>query len=76
MDKMTMMGTNYARLSPKTQAFLRSVVADLPPETQNCILESKAMFESFDLWFKHFKILVITTILDPANSDDLDDIYA
>ena len=76
MDKMTMMGTNYARLSPKTQAFLRSVVANLPPETQNCILESKAMFESFDLWFKHFKILVTTTILDPANSDDLDDIYA
>ena len=44
MDKMTIMGTDYARLSLKTQVTLRSVVANLPTEIQICILESKAMF--------------------------------
>ena len=33
------------------------------------------MFESFDQWFKHFKILVITTTPNLANSDDTDDIF-
>ena len=75
MDKKTIMGTEYARLSLKTQAFLRSAVANLPTEIQTSILGSKAMFESFDQWFKHFKILVTTTTLDPANSDDKDDIF-
>ena len=44
MDKMTIMGTDYARLSLKTQATLRSAVANLPTEIQIRILESKAMF--------------------------------
>ena len=33
------------------------------------------MFESFDQWFEHFKILVTTIASDPANSDDTDDIF-
>ncbi|KAK9996709.1 hypothetical protein SO802_021395 [Lithocarpus litseifolius] len=44
MDKKTMMGTDYARLSLKTQSLLRSAVANLPTEIQFSILESKAMF--------------------------------
>ncbi|KAK9984743.1 hypothetical protein SO802_034268 [Lithocarpus litseifolius] len=44
MDKKTIMGTNYARLSLKTQSLLRSVVANLSTEIQFSILESKAMF--------------------------------
>ena len=75
MDKRTIMGTNYARLSLKTQSQLRSAIVNLPAEIQTSILGSKAMFESFDQWFKHFKILVITTTLDPANSDDTYDIF-
>ena len=69
------MGTNYARLSLKTQSQLRSAIVNLPAGIQTSILGSKAMFESFDQWFKHFKILVITTTLDLANSDDTDDIF-
>ena len=69
------MGTNYARLSLKTQSQLRSATVNLPAGIQTSILGSKAMFESFDQWFKHFKILVITTTPDPANSDDTDDIF-
>ena len=46
MDKTTIMGTDYARLSLKTQASLRSVVANLPSNIQNRILQSKAMSES------------------------------
>ena len=49
MDKMTIMGTDYARLSLKTQSLLRSVVANLPTDIQFRILESEAMFTSFDL---------------------------
>ena len=33
-DKMTIMGTDYARLSPKTQSMLRSAVANLPTDIQ------------------------------------------
>ena len=32
------------------------------------------MSRSFDLWFEYFKILVTTTIPNPANSDDISDI--
>ena len=67
MDKMTIMGTDYARLSLKTQSLLRSVVANLPTDIQFRILESKAMFGSLDLWFKYFEKLVTATILDPMN---------
>ena len=62
---MTIMGTDYARLSLKTQSILRSVIANLPMDIQLRILESKAMFRSFDLWFKSFKKLVTATIPDP-----------
>ena len=68
------MGTNYARLNLKTQSLLRSVIANLLTEIQYFILESKAMFRSFDLWFEYFKTLVTTAIPDPANSNDLSDI--
>ena len=67
MDKMTIMGTDYARLSLKTQSLLRNVVANLPTDIQFRILESKAMFGSLDLWFKYFEKLVTATILDPMN---------
>ena len=73
-DKKTVMGTDYARLSFKTQSLLRSAVANLPIDIQSSILESKAMFRSFDLWFKCFKKLIIATIPDPANSDNISDI--
>ena len=68
------MGTDYASLSLKTQSLLRSAIANLPAEIQFCILESKAMFRSFDLQFEYLKTLVTTAIPDPANSDDLSDI--
>ena len=42
-DKMTIMGTDYAKLSLKTQSILRSVVPNLPTDIQLCILESKDM---------------------------------
>ena len=37
MDRMTIMGTDYAKLSLKTQATLRSVVANLPTDIQICV---------------------------------------
>ena len=69
MDRKTIMGTNYARLSLKTQFLLRSAIANLPTNIQSRILESKAMFRSFDLWYKYFKKLVAATI------PDLDELY-
>ena len=72
---MTVMGTDYARLSLKTQSMLRSVVANLPTDIQLRILESKAMFRSFDLWFKGFKKLVIATIPDPDELDEGDNVF-
>ena len=64
-----------ARLSLTTQSMLRSVVANLPTDIQLRILESKAMFKSFDLWFKSFKKLVTTTILDPDELDEGDNVF-
>ena len=75
MDKMTIMGTDYARFSLKTQATLRSTMANLPPEVQTSILGCKAMFETSDQWFEHFKIMVTNTHPILANSDDTDDIF-
>ena len=76
MDKTTIMGTDYARLSLKTQASLRSVVANLPSNIQNRILQSKAMSESHDQWFAYFKILVTTHFpVYREDSDDIDDIF-
>ena len=72
MDKKTIMGTNYARLSLKTQSLLRSAIANLLIEIQSSILESKAMFMSFDLWYKYFKKLVTSTIPDPNDLDESD----
>ena len=69
------MGTNYARLSLKTQAKLRSVIANLSIEIQTNILGSKVMFEFFDQWFEHFKILVTTTAANLSNSNDTNDIF-
>ena len=69
------MGIDYARLSLKTQSLLRSAIANLPTKIQFSILESKAMFRSFDLWYRYFKKLVITTIHDPDDLDDSDNIF-
>ena len=69
------MGTDYAILSLKTQSILRSAVANLPTDIQLRILESKAMFRSFDLWFKSFKKLVTATIPDPDELDDGDNVF-
>ena len=33
------------------------------------------MFESFNQWFEHFKILFTTTHPNPADSDDTNDIF-
>ena len=74
-DKMTIMGTDYARLSLKTQSMLRSAIANLPTDIQSRILESKAMFKSFNLWFKNFKKLVTATILDPDELDEGDNVF-
>ena len=72
----TIMGTDYTRLSLKTQNQLRSALANLPTEIQISILGSKAMFESPDQWFKHFKILVtITFSVFDEESDSIDDIF-
>ena len=54
MDKLTIMGTGYARLSLKTQSLLRSAIANLPTDIQFHILRSKAMSRSFDLLFQLF----------------------
>ena len=69
------MGTNYARLSLKTQSMLRSVVANLPLDIQFRILECEAMFRSFDLWFKYFKKLVSATIPNPDELDRGDNVF-
>ena len=58
MDKTTIMSTDYARLSLKTQNRLRSAVANLPFDIQTRIFRSKAMTESCDQWFRHFEIMV------------------
>ena len=70
MDKVTIMGTDYTKFSLRAQTILKSATTNLPSDLQNCILKSKAMNESRNLWYKHFKILVTTTIPNP---DDLDD---
>ena len=76
MDKTTIMGTNYARLSLKSQATLRSAVANLPSDIQVRILERKAMSESHDQWFAHFKLLVTTQFpVYGEDSDDINDIF-
>ena len=76
MDKTTIMGTDYARLSLKNQAALRSVIANLPSNIQVRILQSKAMSESHDQWFAHFKLLVTTHFpVYGEDSDDIDDIF-
>ena len=72
---MTIMGTDYARLSLKTQFILRSAIANLPTDIQLSILESKAMFRSIDLWFKSFKKLVTATIPDPDELDEGDNVF-
>ena len=72
MDKKTITGTDYARLSLKTQSLLRSAIANLPADIQSRILESKAMFRSFDLWYKYFKKLVIANIPDHDELDESD----
>ena len=69
------MGTDYARLSLKTQFLLRSAIANLPTDIQLRILESKALFRSFDLWYKYFKKLVTTTIPDPDDLDEANNIF-
>ena len=69
------MGTDYARLSLKTQSRLRSAFANLPSDIQSRILRSKAMFRSFDLWFKCFKKLVTATIPDPDELDEGDNVF-
>ena len=76
MDKTTIMGTDYARLSLKTQATLRSAVANLPSDIQVRILQCKAMPESHDQWFMHFKLLGTTYFpVYGEDSDDIDDIF-
>ena len=70
MDKTTIMGTDYARLSLKTQNQLRSDVANLPSDIQTRIFRSKAMTESCDQWFKHFQIMV--TIHFPILGEEAD----
>ena len=74
-DRMTIMGTDYARLSLKTQSMVRSAFANLPSDIQSRILKSKAMFRSFDLWFKCFKRLVTATIPDPDELDEGDNVF-
>ena len=75
MDNETIIGTDYARLSLKTQSLLRSVVANLPTDIQLHILRSKAMFRFVDLWFKYFKKLVTATILDLDELDECDNVF-
>ena len=49
--------------------------ANLPSDIQSRILRSKAMFRSFDLWFKCFKKLVTATIPDPDELDEGDNVF-
>ena len=72
---MTIIGSDYARLSLKTQSILRSIVANLPTVKQLRILESKAMFKSFDLRFKSFKKFVTATIPNPDELDEGDHFF-
>ena len=55
------------------------IVNDLQHEIKETKSEVRTLKQeltkSFDQWFKHFKILVITTTLDPTNSDDTNDIF-
>ena len=76
MDKVTIMGTDYTKFSLKARTILKSATANLPSDLQNNILKSKAMNESRNLWYEHFKILVTTTIPNPEDSDDMDNILA
>ena len=76
MDKVTIMGTDYSKFSLKAQTILKSATANLPSDLQNRILKSKAMDESMNLWYEHFKILVTTTFPNPDDSDDMDNILA
>ena len=69
-DKMTIMSTDYARLSLKTQNQLRSAVANLPSDIQSHIFGSKAMTELCDQWFSHFEIMV--TIHFPVLGEEAD----
>ena len=75
MDKETIMSTNYTRLSLKTQSWLRCAIANLPTDIQSRILKSKAMFRSFDLWFKYFKKFVTTTIPNLDELDESDNVF-
>ena len=75
MDKLTIMGTDHARLSLRTQSLLRSAIANLPADIQFRILKSEAMFRSFNLWFKSFKKLVTATIPDPDELDEGDNVF-
>ena len=54
---------------------IRSAFANLPSDIQSCILRSKAMFRSFDLWFKRFKKLVTTTFPDPDELVEGDNVF-
>ena len=76
MDKVTIMSTDYTKFSLKARTILKSATANLPSDLQNRILKSKAMNESRNLWYEHFKILVTTTIPNPDDSDDMDNILA
>ena len=75
MDKESIMGTDYARLSLKTQSMLRSVVANLPSDLQSRILDSKPMFRSFDLWSKYFRKLITATIPNPNELEEGDNVF-
>ena len=75
MDKETIMSTNYTRLSLKTQSWLRCAIANLPTDIQSRILKSKAMFRSFDQWFKYFKKFVTTTIPNLDELDESDNVF-
>ena len=76
MEKMTIMGTDYSKFSLKARTILKSATANLPSDLQNRILNSEAINESRNLWYEHFKILVTTTIPNPDDSDDMDNILA
>ena len=75
MEKMTIMGTDYARLSLKIQSLLRSAIVNLPIDIQFRNLESETMFTSFDLWSKYFQKLVKATIPDPNELDEVDNVF-
>ncbi|KAK9993594.1 hypothetical protein SO802_023297 [Lithocarpus litseifolius] len=74
-DKVIIMGTDYAKLSLKTQFELRCAIANLPSNIQKYILERKAMFRSFDLWYEYFKKLVTASIPNPDELDVDDNVF-